>query len=148
MKRGGWITSLMGALLLVSCSGADETSVMTPPPGIGATSNGGSFFAVWRPLAGEVPLADVPLNEEFDAEVWLFEDESCQTPIEGAEVALDCRMPAHRHGMLGEVELVDRGAGRYSARGLLCHMPGHWELYLDLTRGAVTERAQFDIELR
>jgi hypothetical protein len=34
------------------------------------------------------------------------------------------------------------------ARGMLLHMIGHWELYVDLTRGPLTERAQFDFELR
>ena len=105
-------------------------------------SNARGFYAAWRPLPSAVPL-----NEEFTAEVWLFEDESRTRPIESAEVEIDCRMPAHQHGMLRDVELVPAGEGRYVAEGLLCHMLGHWELSIDLTRGPLVERAQFDVDL-
>jgi len=31
--------------------------------------------------------------------------------------------------------------------GLRFHMPGRWELYFDVTRDGVLERAQIDLEL-
>jgi hypothetical protein len=31
---------------------------------------------------------------------------------------------------------------------MLFHMPGHWELYFDISRGGTSERAQFDIDLK
>lgn len=105
-------------------------------------SNAGGFHASWEALGGEVPL-----NEEFSAEFWLFEDAAGTRPILDAQVVIDCRMPAHRHGMLTDVDLVPQGGGRYLAEGMMCHMLGHWELYVDLTDGQITERVQWDLEL-
>ena len=103
------------------------------------SSQAGGFHARWQPS-----VAPLPLNESFDATLWLSTGAN-GVPIEGAQVSVDCRMPAHRHGMLQEVEISDEGRGRYRVLGLLCHMPGHWVLHVDLTRGAITERAQFDL---
>lgn len=135
-------------LALFGCGGGDapakpDTPATTQTPeGEGAWSNARGFYAVWRAVEGEVPL-----NEEFTAEVWLFEDEAGVRPLEDAAVVIDCRMPAHRHGMLSEVDLVHQGSGRYLAEGMMCHMLGHWELYVDLTRGPITERVQWDLDL-
>lgn len=151
-------------LLLLGCGGADEPSSVlerdetaspreesapTPEEQEPATaaeltaSNAGGFHARWEPAEGEVPL-----NEEWTAEVWLYEDAAGERPLEDADVSIDCRMPAHRHGMLQEVELVHLEDGHYRAEGMLCHMLGHWELYVDLTRGPITERVQWDLDLR
>ena len=62
-------------------------------------------------------------------------------------VVIDARMPGHGHGMIYDVSAELTGSGTYIARGMLFHMTGHWELYVDITDGAWTERAQFDIEL-
>lgn len=64
-----------------------------------------------------------------------------------ATLAVDARMPEHGHGMNREPIVEARGGGRFEASNLMFHMPGYWELYLDLTRGAVTERAQAPLEL-
>lgn len=135
-------------LPLLGCGGSDapagpEAAAQTElPAGEGAWSNAHGFYAVWRPIEGEVPL-----NDEFTAEVWLFEDEAGTRPLEDAAVVIDCRMPAHRHGMLSDVDLLHQGGGRYVAEGMMCHMLGHWELYVDLTRGPITERVQWDLDL-
>ncbi len=137
--------------LLVGCGGAESETDPEPdlvpvvdgapaPQTFDTDSNAGGFYARWRPLGGEVPL-----NEDYTAEVWLFEDGAGERPLEDADVVIDCRMPAHRHGMLQDVELVHQGGGRYLAEGMMCHMLGHWELYVDVTRGRITERAQWDI---
>lgn len=137
-------------LPLVACGGETPAEDPAPtvettdaPEGQGAWSNARSFYAVWRAVEGEVPM-----NEEFTAEVWLFEDDTCATPLEDADVVIDCRMPAHRHGMNVDVELVHEGDGRYVAEGMMCHMLGHWELYVDRTSGPITERVQWDLWLR
>jgi len=74
------------------------------------------------------------------------------TPKSGAgtdlEVLVDARMPAHFHGM-NRVPKITRGTGNtWKAEGLLFHMSGHWELYVDITQGAATERAQLDVDLK
>ena len=128
--------TLAVATSLVGCS-AEEARPMPEPQAV--TSQAGGFHVQWQPS-----VAPLPLNESFDATLWL-KTSTDGTPIEGARLSIDCRMPAHRHGMLQEVEVTDEGQGRYRVLGLLCHMVGHWVLHVDLTRGAVTERAQFDL---
>ena len=39
------------------------------------------------------------------------------------------------------------GDGHFTVEGMLFHMVGRWELYLDVTRGPLTERAQFEVVL-
>jgi hypothetical protein len=56
-------------------------------------------------------------------------------------------MPEHGHGMNRVPKIEAKEGGRFRAEGLLFHMPGRWELYFDVTRGALTERAQTDVHL-
>ena len=130
------IVALVAATSLVGCSPEDGAPMPEPQ---GVTSQAGGFHARWQPS-----VAPLPLNEVFDATLWLSTSAG-GAPIEGAQVSVDCRMPAHRHGMLQKVEITDEGQGRYRVLGLLCHMVGHWVLHVDLTHGAITERAQFDL---
>ena len=57
------------------------------------------------------------------------------------EVSIDARMPAHKHGMLRDVGLTPQEDGSMRADGLLLHMYGHWELHVDIRKGARFERA-------
>jgi len=109
--------------------------------GIGVESNGGRYWVVYIPQ-----VAEIPLNEEFDMEVRVF-DAATRSWLVNADLTLDARMPAHGHGMKIDAAPVQNADGGYDVPGMLLHMVGHWELYVDLTEGAITERAQFDIEL-
>jgi hypothetical protein len=163
VRRAARWRALPVALLFVACAAPpsapppDEAPVAgTPsndaeasepappaPPGVSVRSNAGSFFARILPAPEEMPL-----NEEFDLSLWLFRDEACREPLgRDLELAVDARMPAHGHGMTREVVPVPQPDGSWRVDGMLLHMIGHWELYLDVTRGARTERAQFDVEL-
>jgi hypothetical protein len=60
-------------------------------------------------------------------------------------IMVDAGMPEHAHGM----NLVPRDRrmtdGTFSVEGMLFHMPGAWEIYVDVTRAGETERATFDV---
>lgn len=109
--------------------------------GIGVESNGGRYWVVYIPSQSEIPL-----NEEFDVELRVY-DGATRSRLVDAEVAVDARMPAHGHGMKIDARPIPNPDGSYAVPGMLLHMVGHWELYVDLTVGPITERAQFDIEL-
>ena len=85
-----------------------------------------------------------PVNELFGLVATV--EEGCDPPRRPVDVRLrvDAAMPDHRHGMNTEAVVTSTGAGRFVVDGLLLHMPGRWELYFDVTDGAVTERAQLD----
>lgn len=63
-------------------------------------------------------------------------------------VAVDAKMPEHRHGMNYRPSIVAAQDGRYRAEGLVFHMPGRWELTFDVRAGEETERLTHDIILK
>lgn len=89
----------------------------------------------------------IPVNEFFSLEVAVVDSRDPSRPVGEVVVVADASMPAHRHGMNTQPEVRALGKGRFTVAGMLFHMPGHWELYFDITHDAVTERAQFDIDL-
>ena len=60
-------------------------------------------------------------------------------------------MPDHGHGTNYQARTSELGEGRYRVRGLLFHMPGLWEIYVDVadvTDTAVrTDRLRFEVNL-
>jgi len=103
-------------------------------------SNGGRYS-----IELQTTPAPITVNQPFDVTVGVAPKGG---PAADLEVQVDARMPAHFHGM-NRVAKVSRGPGNtWKAEGLLFHMPGHWELYVDITQGGVTERAQLDVTLK
>ena len=60
-------------------------------------------------------------------------------------VAVDAQMPEHKHGMNYRPSIVAGEDGRYRAEGLVFHMPGRWEVSIDVRAGEETERLTHDI---
>ncbi|MEM1453342.1 MAG: hypothetical protein AAF957_13190 [Planctomycetota bacterium] len=140
------------ALGLAACGGAspaegegDPGSAAAAAEGEGygdrATSSRGTF------VAEVTSAAPIPLNEPFAVRLALVDPESGERFEDYDEVTIDARMPAHQHGMLRDVELEPSADGALVAEGLLFHMVGHWEIHVDVRRGARVERAQLDVEL-
>lgn len=57
-------------------------------------------------------------------------------PVVGAVVTVTPWMPAHGHGSPSRPVVVEAGAGRYRASGVVLHMPGTWQLTLRAVVGA------------
>jgi hypothetical protein len=110
-------------------------------PAQAIASSGGSYTVRFSP-----PAADLPVNELFTLQVTIL-DGSGAVPATDVTLAVDAAMPAHRHGMNTAPQVRQSGPGRFTVEGMLLHMPGDWELYFDITRGAVTERAQVAVAL-
>ena len=108
------------------------------PPGLRKVQSNAGTYAV---TIQTVP-AEVPLNAPFELRVAV----SPAAPDLAVEV--DARMPEHFHGMNTAPKVTRAADGTFRAEGLLFHMPGLWELHVDITRGARTERAQVDVVLR
>jgi len=105
-------------------------------------SNGGGFTVAFEPLRPSIPM-----NEIFDLR-FTVAPKAKEGKTDDLSVQVDARMPAHGHGMNRVPKLTRQGDGSYKAEGMLFHMPGHWELYFDITQGGKTERAQFDVDLK
>jgi hypothetical protein len=104
-------------------------------------SLGGTYAVEWR----TTPEA-IPLNAPFEVEVRLARADGSALPPE-ARVVVDAGMPHHGHGMNRAASTEPEGPGRWRARGLLLHMPGEWEVTVDVFERGVSERALFAVEL-
>ena len=50
-------------------------------------------------------------------------------------------MPSHGHGINTAPEIQKVTTGKYEVRGLLFHMGGEWELYIDVMEDGIPDRA-------
>jgi hypothetical protein len=87
------------------------------------------------------------LNGEFSVRFRLLGEDGAPLAAELSSLRVDADMPAHGHGMNVAPTLTEEN-GWVEATPLLFHMPGAWELYVDRTEGALTERAQVPFEVR
>jgi hypothetical protein len=139
--------SLTIALALAALSGtawvARAGAVQAPWEGAReVASNGGGYLL--RVGSSVEPL---PENEEFALSVWVFDPARPDEPLGDVALAADAGMPEHGHGMNRVPRVERRADGGFQVEGMLFHMGGSWELYLDVTRGAITERTQTRVEL-
>jgi hypothetical protein len=63
-------------------------------------------------------------------------------------VAIDAQMPEHKHGMNYRPTIVSLGNGRYRVDGMVFHMPGRWELVIDVRAGEESERLSHEFILK
>lgn len=138
--------ALCAAACLSACAGNDTR---TPEPVLSQTmparaTNAGGYYVVIAPTPYPPPL-----NRVFELEVRVFRDAAMTTPAAGESLSViaDADMPAHGHGM----NLVPRtrriGNGIFRVTGMLFHMPGYWEISIDVVKDATRERAIFEVEI-
>lgn len=106
------------------------------------TSNAGGYEVVFA----LVP-AKVPLNEPFEIQACVTVKSGASIDARNLVVSVDAAMPQHQHGMNTKPRIERTGDGCIHAVGMLFHMVGRWELYFDITRNGITERAQTEIML-
>lgn len=126
------------------------------------TSNAGSYTICWG--ASTDPM---PHNAPFALDVSVYDAARPAAPAEMVALTVDAAMPEHGHGLVQppvvraigfsvpKEKLPDHalvhgaavGNGRFEVQDLRLHMPGRWEIYFDIGRGAVIERAQVEIPL-
>ena len=87
----------------------------------------GDVQAVWK-----VDGAPIVVGRHFAIEVQVC-------PTNAVLVRVDATMPEHRHGMNYRPSVKRVGDGRWRAEGLMLHMPGGWELRLDVQSAGRTD---------
>jgi hypothetical protein len=87
----------------------------------------GGVQAAWK-----VDGAPIAVGRHFAIDVQLC-------PSDATLVRVDASMPEHQHGMNYRPSLKPLGGGRWRAEGLMFHMPGRWELRLDVQAAGRTE---------
>lgn len=147
--RGGAAAAVtLAAALLAGWTSGCASSLPPPgtPPGPGLArgrpSAGGSYYVVY------VPAPDpIPLNQLFRLEVTVYEGRERSRAAVDAGLAVRGWMPEHEHGMSLVPEVRSLGDGRFAVEGMLFHMPGRWQLEMEVRRGGATERATFELEV-
>ena len=119
--------ALAAALALLLAAG--EASACALPHGWtgGARIAGELWIAWWR----SEPAA-IPISEHFSIRFHL-----CGPPVD--RVGVRGWMPDHRHGMNYRPAVTLNGLSG-TAEGLLFHMPGRWQLILDVRGAAGREK--------
>ncbi len=105
-------------------------------------SNDGSYFVAYTRTPDPIPL-----NKMFTLSVSVGSAQDRARALTGIELHADAAMPEHDHGMNTRPKVKTNPDGTFTVRGMLFHMPGRWELYLDVVRAGITERAQFEVRL-
>ncbi|WP_406644613.1 FixH family protein [Aliisedimentitalea scapharcae] len=92
----------------------------------------------------EIDFLDVPLNGVHSWRLSL-QDKQGQ-PVRGADIDLTADMPEHLHGMT-TVPLAQETdpPGVYLVRGMNFHMPGYWEVTLDITGAGSRHLLRFNV---
>jgi hypothetical protein len=89
----------------------------------------------------------IPMNEVFDLVIRVSEEGGAALDSREIQLRVDAAMPEHQHGMNRRPTFRANRDGTFTAAGMLFHMPGRWELYFDILRRGITERAQFEVNL-
>lgn len=125
-------TLTAAATLLAGCTVPRPPRFADDPKVESAIGNYAVYYRLPEPL---------PLNEPFALEAWV------EPALDDAQLIVDAGMPHHHHGMNQQPTIARLADGSFAVDGMLFHMPGYWEIYFDVTRGPVTERAQISVEL-
>jgi hypothetical protein len=156
-------------LLLFCCGGGcgrDETAATpsAPPPSarseVEATAMSGTDLPTGPAYRGEgftrggrwwvrweTGPQGLPELEPFSLLVEVRESPEGAAAPQRVVVTADAAMPHHGHGMNLVPRTTQRGAGRFEIEGMLFHMGGRWELFIDVEQGGVLERAQWTLEV-
>ena len=119
---------LCGALV---CAGGTVAACPLPEPALEKAG----VQAAWK-THGE-PIA---VGRHFEIDI-----ELC--PADAVLLRVDATMPAHRHGMNYRPSLQHLDDGRWRAKGLMFHMPGHWAFQLHVKLGSHSIRLQDKVDL-
>jgi hypothetical protein len=127
-------TVVAGALLGGLAAAADK------PPTCGAhlagparqQAEGGGWVIAFAPRTWPVPV-----GRHFALDIAVCPPAGAPAP---AVLKVDADMPAHKHGMNYRPSVKALGNGRYTADGLMFHMPGRWRLLFSVGDGAPITR--------
>lgn len=122
---------------VVTITGFDEDQSIDKP---NTRSNGGRFLVTLE------EVGEIRVGEPFDIVATVRFNTGALVPLRVSATA-DAYMPRHFHGMNVTPTTTRTGDGVYTTEGMVFHMTGLWEVYIDLSNLGVTERAQFEFEV-
>lgn len=115
-------------------------SIATNTPVLEAMSSKGQEITIYSSLT--------PLEiNKIHSWILVLRDDSGE-PIENAEIIINGGMPEHDHGLPTAPQVTRQlEAGRYLVEGVRFHMPGLWQIFIDLDVAGEQSTAVIDLEL-
>ena len=95
-------------------------------------------------IALKLPPAPIRIGEPFAVDILVCAD---QQPGSGG-IKLDATMPAHKHGMNYKPEIQPVADNIYRGSGMFFHMPGEWQITVDLLSGDKAQRFMLKVPAR
>src|SRR5262245_42277518 len=141
LRWAGYMLALP-MVVLVACREQPTASSRSAAAPRATATSWGSFYVTGEPVPDPIPL-----NELFGLSVHVYEAGDHNRPVADTSIAVSARMPEHNHGTNLEPKVTSTGDGSFRVEGMLFHMPGRWELYVDVTRAIEMERATFEVVL-
>ena len=137
---------ILSALLFSACE--EKTSNTDIPEPLKETlldtqstkSSNDHYIIEWKTIP-----ANISVNEYFQMEFLVKEP---MKPINyPVDLLVDAGMQAHNHGMHTKpiTKRVDKQ--HFISEGMLFHMPGEWQVELEISRGIMKEKAVIEITL-
>jgi hypothetical protein len=130
------VSSLSAIALLVATAcgvGVQSTQTIAIPLETDTISASYAVSCVFDP-------SPIPRNEHVDMTLSLRRKDGAALS-EGLSVKVDADMPSHGHGINTAPEIQKVTTGKYEVKGLLFHMGGEWELYIDVMEDGIPDRA-------
>ncbi len=96
-------------------------------------------------VAYRLEPAELKVGQFFTADVV-----ACRTPRQEAlrDIKIDATMPAHGHGMNYRPSATRAAPDHYRFSGLMLHMPGTWQVTIDLLQGSTRSRLTYEVNLK
>ncbi|MBX3181738.1 MAG: FixH family protein [Polyangiaceae bacterium] len=87
--------------------------------------------------------ADPAPPARYDNRWTLAVEDAASSPVLGATLRVNPDMPEHGHGVLRPVIVAELGDGRYQLDDVYLHMPGYWEIPIEVRSGDTVDEVRF-----
>lgn len=84
----------------------------------------------------DAPAAFINTDDVKTREPFAMQLEICDADLADQTIRFDAIMPAHQHGMNYDVDIAPETENRHAIRNIVFHMPGLWEIQVELETGA------------
>lgn len=135
-----WLTLLLlvHTMGLAACGKGSDSADAEPLPAGGPSSGataGGSFN-----LEYTTDPSPIPLSEPFTMRTQVSDRDGRW--LDDVTVVINAEMPAHGHGMNTSTSTTFDVDGWYDTEGMLFHMPGDWQIVIDVASEDTVETAR------
>ena len=141
MEWKNWVSwGAIGRLVVLVGPLVAAHALFAEPATVGRSTSWGSFYVAYTSSPSPIPLGEL-----FGLTVTVSDSADHSKGLGDSTIAVEALMPTHHHGMNLHPRVTAIGDGRFAVDGMLFHMPGPWQILIDVTRDGVTERAVFDV---